>query len=115
MTIGEKLKKIRIDKNLTQEYLSNELNISQKTYSNFENNKTSPAFFQIEKISKILDANLLDFLTDEKIVFKEHTENEYNNRIVFHQETSQKLFEQFELRIKQLENENLFLKGLISK
>lgn len=115
MTLGEKLKKIRIDKNFTQEYLAHELNISQKTYSNFENNKTSPAFFQIEKIAQLLDANLLDFLTDDKIIFHQNTENGYNNGIVFHQETSQKLFEQYELRIKQLEEENNFLKEIIRK
>lgn len=40
MTLGEKLKTLQLNKNLTQEYLATELGITQKTYSNFENNKT---------------------------------------------------------------------------
>ncbi len=115
MTLGEKIKKIRIDKNFTQEHVAFELGISQKTYSNFENNKTSPSFIQIEQLASVLNANIIDFLTDEKIIFNQNTENGYNNGIVLYQETSHKLFEQFELRIKQLQEENNFLKELIRK
>lgn len=113
MTLGEKLKKIRINKNFTQEYLSQELGVSQKTYSNFENDKTSPSFSQIEQIANTLNTSIIDFLTDEKVIFHQNTENGYNNGIVLHQETPHRLFEQYELRIRQLEEENKFLKQLI--
>jgi DNA-binding XRE family transcriptional regulator len=46
MTLGEKLKKARINKNFTQEYLAEVLNVSQKTYSNFENDKSKPDFLR---------------------------------------------------------------------
>lgn len=115
MTLGEKLKKIRVEKNFTQEHVAFELGISQITYSNFENNKTNPSFTQIEQIATILNVRVIDFLTDEKIVFNQNTENGYNNGIVLYQETSHKLYEQFELRIKQLQEENDFLKELIRK
>ena len=51
MTLGDKLKKARIGKNLTQEYLAEVLNVSQKTYSNFENDKSKTAFAQVEDIA----------------------------------------------------------------
>lgn len=50
MTLGDKLKKARIGKNLTQEYLAEVLNVSQKTYSNFENDKSKTDFAQVEDI-----------------------------------------------------------------
>ena len=39
MSLGEKLKQARLTKNFSQEYMAEVLQISQKTYSNFENNK----------------------------------------------------------------------------
>ncbi|WP_435525228.1 helix-turn-helix domain-containing protein [Chryseobacterium indoltheticum] len=54
MTLGEKLKKARINKNFTQEYLAEMLNVSQKTYSNFENDKSKPGFSQVEEMAKVL-------------------------------------------------------------
>ncbi|MCD0480834.1 helix-turn-helix domain-containing protein, partial [Chryseobacterium sp. LC2016-29] len=59
MTLGEKLKKARINKNFTQEYLAEMLNISQKTYSNFENDKSKPGFSQVEEMAKVLDVSVL--------------------------------------------------------
>ena len=53
MSLGEKLKQARLTKNFSQEYKAEDLQISQKTYSNFENNKTKPDFSQIEEISKV--------------------------------------------------------------
>ena len=44
MSLGEKLKQARLTKNFSQEYMAEVLQISQKTYSNFENNKTKIRF-----------------------------------------------------------------------
>lgn len=67
MTLGEKLKKARINKNFTQEYLVEMLNVSQKTYSNFENDKSKPGFSQVEEMAKVLDVSVLDFLSGASI------------------------------------------------
>ena len=114
MALGEKLKTLRLSRNLTQEHLSSELGITQKTYSNFENNKTQPNFEQIEKIAQILEVSILDFLTDDKIAFSQNTERGSNNGIVVFQQLPEKLIEQYELRIKQLENDNKFLKDMLN-
>ena len=55
VSLGEKLKQARLNKNISQEYMAEVLDISQKTYSNFENNKTIPNFSQIEKIANIFN------------------------------------------------------------
>jgi transcriptional regulator with XRE-family HTH domain len=98
MTLGEKLKKARINKNFTQEYLAEALNVSQKTYSNFENDKSKPAFSQVEDI----------------------TVNQNNNEVAIAQNyatinASEKLIEQYEQRLKDKDAEIAFLKQLLGK
>lgn len=105
MTLGEKLKKARINKNFTQEYLAEVLNVSQKTYSNFENDKSKPAFAQVEDIAKTLEVSVLDFLSGDSI-----TVNQNDNEIAIAQNyatinTSEKLIEQYEERIKELKEQ----------
>lgn len=105
MTLGEKLKKARINKNFTQEYLAEMLNVSQKTYSNFENDKSKPGFSQVEEMAKVLDVSVLDFLSGDSI-----TVNQTDNKIAIAQNyasisTSEKLIEQYEERIKELKEQ----------
>lgn len=115
MTLGEKLKKARLNKNFTQEYLAEVLQISQKTYSNFENDKSKPDFHQVENIANVLDVSVLDFLTGDSI-----TVNQNHNEIAVAQNyapitVSEKLIEQYEQRLKDKDAEITFLKQLLDK
>ena len=115
MTLGEKLKKARINKNFTQEYLAEVLNVSQKTYSNFENDKSIPGFSQVEEIAKTLGVSVLDFLTGDNI-----TVNQNNNEVAIAQNyatinVSEKLIEQYEQRLKDKDEEIAYLKQLLDK
>lgn len=47
---SEKIKKIRIEKNYSQEYVAFELGISQKSYSDLENGKTYLKQEYLEKL-----------------------------------------------------------------
>ena len=114
MSLGEKLKQARLTKNFSQEYMAEVLQISQKTYSNFENNKTKPDFSQIEEISKILETSILEFLTDNSFQFNTQINEGGNNGFVINN-VSEKLIEQYELRIKKLEEETKYLKNLLDK
>lgn len=113
MHLGEKLKQARLNKNFSQEYMAEVLDISQKTYSNFENNKTTPNFSQIEKISQVLEVSILDFLNGEKITINNH--NGDHSGFIYNNHFSEKLIEQYELRIKKLEEEVSYFKNLLNK
>ena len=114
MSLGKKLKQARLNKNLSQDFMAEMLEVSQKTYFNFENNKTTPNFSQIEEISKILDISILDFLEDtEKYNFYQNNTGTNNGFVV--NNFSEKLIEQYELRIKKLEEENAYLKSLLDR
>lgn len=115
MTLGEKIKKARLGKNFTQEYLAEVLHVSQKTYSNFENDKTKPDFHQVEDIAKTLEISVLDFLSGDSI-----TVNQNNNEIAVAQNyapitLSEKLIEQYEQRLNDKDTEIEFLKQLLGK
>lgn len=114
MLLGEKLKQARLNKNYSQEYMAEVLEVSQKTYSNFENNKTTPNFSQIEKIAQILEVSVLDFLSQEKFSLNYHKPSGGNNGYIINQ-LPEKLIEQYELRIKKLEEENNYFKSLLDR
>lgn len=114
MALGEKLKQARLKKNFSQDYMAEMLDVSQKTYSNFENDKTTPSFSQIEAISNILETSILDFLSSEKISFNQTNSHGQNNGLVINN-LSDKLIEQYELRIKKQDEEILYLKSLLER
>lgn len=105
MTLGEKLKKARINKNFTQEYLAEMLNVSQKTYSNFENDKSKPGFSQVEEMATVLDVSVLDFLSGDGLSFNYDNTHGGNNGFIYQNQLPEKLIEQYEERIKELKEQ----------
>lgn len=103
MTLGEKLKKARISKNFTQEYLADLLQVSQKTYSNFENDKSKPDFQQVESIAQALQTSVLDFLSGDNITI--NNTNGDNSGFIYQNQLPEKLIEQYEERIKELKEQ----------
>ncbi|PBJ15904.1 helix-turn-helix domain-containing protein [Flavobacterium sp. ACN6] len=64
MSIGNKIKSIRELKNYTQEYMADQLGITQAGYSKIEKGKTSVSFEKLQKLSLILDLpveNIINF------------------------------------------------------
>lgn len=63
MTIGEKIKAIRIQKGLTQESLAEKTNISTRTIQRIENNEVDPRSYTLEKIAEALGVDFNEFST----------------------------------------------------
>jgi transcriptional regulator with XRE-family HTH domain len=68
MELGSRLKKAREVKRLSQQDVAHLLGVSQKTLSNIESGKSIPNIFQLAKMGKIYELDLLDFLAEEGIV-----------------------------------------------
>lgn len=62
MTIGEKLRKIRMDLNLTQKQFAQKIGVSQCAITYWENEKRKPRLEQLEKISDKLNISLFELL-----------------------------------------------------
>ena len=72
MKIGDKIKRMRIEKGLTQEELANRCELSKGFISQLENDLTSPSIATLIDILEILGTNLKEFFSedeDEQIVF----------------------------------------------
>jgi transcriptional regulator with XRE-family HTH domain len=67
MNIGDKIKKAREAKGLSQKEVATALKMDQSQYSKIENGKTDPYFSTIEKIAKALSIKVSDLLTAEDI------------------------------------------------
>ncbi len=73
MNIGNKIKELRIEKNLTQEELANRAELSKGFISQLERNLTSPSIATLIDILQCLGTNLTEFFaeeSDEQIVFR---------------------------------------------
>lgn len=66
MEIGDKIKRMRIEKGLTQEELANRCELSKGFISQVENDLTSPSIATLIDILEILGTNLNEFFSDER-------------------------------------------------
>ena len=57
MTIGEKIKKFRLEKGLTIKQLAEKANLSVTTVWGYENDKHKPSVITSHKLAKILDCS----------------------------------------------------------
>lgn len=73
MKIGDKLKKARMDKNLTQEEVAEKIFVSRQSISNWENNKTYPDIGNVLALSDLYQISL-DELLKGSDNFMEHLE-----------------------------------------
>ena len=73
MKIGDKLKKARMDKNLTQEEVAEKIFVSRQSISNWENNRTYPDIGNVLALSDLYQISL-DELLKGSDNFMEHLE-----------------------------------------
>ncbi|MCL0330807.1 helix-turn-helix transcriptional regulator [Apilactobacillus xinyiensis] len=70
MKFSEKLKYYRKKNNLTQKSLSKILNVSDKTISSWENDRTFPDMYMLRKIVTIFKISMDDLLVNDEFVDK---------------------------------------------
>ena len=61
MTLGEKIKKLRLSKNLTQADLADQIHVTFQTVSKWENNENEPDVSTLRELSKLFECSL-DYL-----------------------------------------------------
>ncbi len=103
--IGNKIRKLRMNKGYSQEYMADVLEISTKTYSNMENDKSTISLETLHKLAQELEVDVLGLVSDSKIVIQNNTATEnsshnFNGIVVNH--LSEELLVQFKERIDDL-------------
>ncbi|AZA61166.1 helix-turn-helix domain-containing protein [Chryseobacterium indoltheticum] len=75
---GQTIRKIRRDRDLTQEYMAFEMGISQKAYSDIENSKVKINLEILTKVSDILDIKPSDICSISHKCSTNDYEDKYN-------------------------------------
>jgi transcriptional regulator with XRE-family HTH domain len=107
-----KLKQLRELKNYTQEFVATQLGLTTRAYSKIESGETQLTINRLNEISTILGIDPMEALGfDHKNIFNNCTQE--GNIGINNIQTSDKLIEQYEKRIHQLESEVIFLRALV--
>lgn len=105
-----KIKQIRELKNITQEYLANELEITTRAYSKIENGETQLTINRLNEISAVLKVDPMEILGfDEKQIFNSCEQQGYIG--INHINIPEKLLQQYEETIKSLKGQIELLKN----
>ena len=107
-----KIKQIRELKNLTQEFVATQLDLSTRAYSKIESGETQLTINRLNEISTILEIEPLEVLGfDDKQVFNNCKQE--GNIGINHINIPDKLIQQYEKTIQVLEDEVMLLKSLL--
>ena len=104
--IGSRLKKLRMDRGYKQEYLADILEVSQKTYSNMENDKSSISIDTLKKIAEEYKIDLLELLSNDTKIVQYNNSNEhgtFQSGIIINQ-LSEELLNQIKGRVEDLKH-----------
>lgn len=80
--IGEKIRKIRVDKGIAQEFIADALKISQSAYSRIESGKTKPDFIKIQVIADIFGMTTAEIINYEMFAHYETSLKNHEMRII---------------------------------
>ena len=65
MKIGERIRKIRREKDITQEYLAQQIGCKQQTIVAYEKNQRDLSVTKLEQIAKVLNVPVASFFQEE--------------------------------------------------
>ena len=114
LNLGNKIKKIRELKNLTQSHMASELGITQSTYSKIEIGEIDVSFSKLEKISEVLGMSLEEIFTfNENMIFNVMHNLNGNNGFVINKGASEVEIQLYKDQIVTLKQEVDHLKKII--
>ena len=114
--IGERIKKARERKGYSQEFIAEELKISQSAYSDLENNKTKLNLSRLQRIAEILDTDIFELLSSgDPVTFNDNQKGGVANNAFIINQLSEQLIEQYEKRLKEKDEMIKMLKEQISR
>ena len=113
LRIGQKIKKLRELKNLTQEHMAEVIGLSQSAYSRIELGDTEVTYSKLERISQELGMRPEEVIAfNESMVFNVMHNQTGNSLIIQNSDIERQLFEQ---QIALLKEEIAHLKTIIEK
>ena len=109
--IGDTIRKAREEKKYTQQYLAQQLGMTQKAYCKIENSQTQLTIVHLDKISEVLETPINQLLGTDGAVYNNYATNTGSgDGIVINKTPSEKLSDLYEKMIKTQGDENSFLR-----
>ncbi len=78
MNIGEKIRKVRLEQDLTQQELADKVGISRSNIANYEMNANMPSVDILKKIASVLEISA-DYLLEDDLTNDEETDEVKDN------------------------------------
>lgn len=79
MSIGNNMRKIRKEKNLTLQQIADKMNCSPQNIAQYENGKRMPKLETLQKIASVLDVDINKLLGNERFPFEPELRETYVN------------------------------------
>jgi transcriptional regulator with XRE-family HTH domain len=98
--VGNKLKKLRQTKNMSQEQIAEFLNISQSAYARIEQGESNSWAIHLNKICRVFEIEPVELFKSE--VNLRSDKNPISDEKFIINQLSDKIIEQYEARIKEL-------------
>ena len=92
---------MRVNKGYTPDFVAEKLGIALITYRRYERNESVPDLNILEKIANTYEISISDLLIDENIVFSKGQNGGTSNNALIINQLSDKLIEQYEMRLKE--------------
>ena len=113
--LGQKIKKIRELKNLTQSHMANELGLSQSAYSKIELGETELSYNKLQRIADIFKMTTEEITTfNEQMIF-DVMHNQTGNGFVINKGMNDNEKKLYEDQIATLKEEIVYLKKIMDK
>jgi transcriptional regulator with XRE-family HTH domain len=127
--IGEKIRKLRDLRGLSQENIAKDLGIGQGSYSKIEAGETDLQYSRLEQIAQVLKTTVGEIVNfDEERILNNYYNGDGNNTNVNHgniyhdkllieevHKTYEKVIKSYELHIDSLKSDNMRLHELFAK
>lgn len=76
--IGKFIKRLRMQQGLTQKEFAERIGINEITVNRWENNKTVPSYYYVEKIFLTLNVNILDYVQQQRECCSNKSKKSFN-------------------------------------
>lgn len=82
--LGEKIKTLRLSRNMTQSELAEKLNVTKSTVSSYENDSRQPSYEVLIKIASLFNITIDSLLMDKRngIYLDMHNLNQYQIKVI---------------------------------
>lgn len=72
---GSKIRSLRLLRGYSQEYMANELDVTQTTYSRIETDKQKLSAAMLEKLAQVLGVSVPDITNNEPLIIQNNASN----------------------------------------